>query len=93
MKLYHFSVNFIAKAIAECTLIDKSQLISETMSYFLIFSTMSVCSLSWHVIPVSVKITSRFLLSQINNSGLLLCILTVVSISVSFTALLLSFTS
>lgn len=50
-------------------LINKSQLISDTLSYFLIFSTMSVCSLSWHVISISVKVTSRFLLSQINNSG------------------------
>lgn len=72
VKLCHFSFHPIAKAITDTTLIKKSQLINETMSHFLSFSTMSVCSLSWHVIPTSITVTSRFCLSQINNSGLLL---------------------
>ena len=49
---------------------------------------MSARSLSRHVIPTSITVVSRFLLSQINNSGLLLLgILTLVPTSVSFTAL------
>ena len=73
-----FSVNLITKATTDAILINKSDPIREVMSYFLFFCTMLVCSLSWHVIPTSTKVTSHFLLSQINDSGLLICILILV---------------
>lgn len=83
IKLCPSSVHLITKATIDATFMNKSQLIREMVSHFLIFSTILVCSLSWHVIPTSVKVTSCFLLSQTNDSGLLLCILTLVPPSAS----------
>lgn len=83
IKLCPSSVHLITKATIDATFMNKSQLIREMVSHFLIFSTILVCSLSWHVIPTSVKVTSCFLLSQTNDSGLLLCILTLVPASAS----------